>query len=67
MIELWGADGCPACKQAVKLLEKASFEWRYVDVSKTNFEGMIPRLVLEDGTHIVNLGPINTYIKENKK
>ena len=67
MIELWGSDACPSCKQAVMLISKIPIEWKYVDVAVTNFEGEIPRLILEDGTHIVGLGPINNYLKEWKK
>ena len=63
MMELWGADACVSCGQAKMLLQKTPLEWRYVDVSTTGFEGRIPRLVLEDGTNIVDLGPINSFIK----
>jgi len=64
MIELWGADSCTACIQAKKLLEKTNLKWKYVDVAKTGFEGRIPRLKLDDGTEIVDLGPINAFIKK---
>ena len=67
MIEIWGADSCPSCKQALALLLRALIEFRYVDVSKTDFEGEIPRIILEDGTHIIGLGPINNYIKQWRK
>lgn len=66
MMELWGANSCVACVQAKMLLENTplDLEWRYVDVSTTGFEGRIPRLVLEDGRHIVDLGPINAFVKQ---
>lgn len=64
MIELWGADACVACVQAKMLLQKTSLEWKYVDVSTINFEGRIPRLVLDDGRIIIDLGPINVFVKQ---
>lgn len=64
MIELWGADTCIACKQAVQLLSRTQVRWRYIDVSKTNFEGEIPRLILENGQEIIGLGRINTYVRK---
>ncbi len=67
MFELWGFDSCIACKQAADLLSKTPLEWRYVDVIKTKFTGMCPRLVLEDGTHIEGLGPINSFVKQKLK
>ena len=67
MMELWGAESCNACVQAKTLLQRTPLEWRYVDVANTGFEGMIPRLVLDDGTQIVNLGPINNFIKQELK
>ena len=67
MIELWGADACVTCGQAKMLLQKTPLEWKYVDVANTGFEGVIPRLVLEDGKNIVGLGPINTFVKQKMK
>ena len=64
MMELWGADSCVACGQVKRLLQSTPLEWRYVDVANTGFEGRIPRLVLEDGRHIVDLGPINAFVKQ---
>ena len=66
MMELWGADSCTACVQAKMLLQRTPLEWRYVDVANTGFEGRIPRLILDDGTHIVNFGPINNFIKQQE-
>ena len=63
-MELWGAASCNACVQARMLLDKTPFEYVYVDVANTGFEGLIPRLVLDDGQHIINLGPINNFIKQ---
>jgi len=67
MIELWGAEACVACGQAKMLLQKTPLEWKYVDVSNTGFEGRIPRLVLEDGRHVVDLGPINSFVKRKMR
>lgn len=67
MIELWGADSCVACSQAKMLLEKTPLECKYVDVANTKFEGEIPRLVLEDGRHVIGLGPINSFVKQRMK
>ncbi len=64
MIELWGADSCVGCVQVKMLLQKTPLEWKYVDVANTGFEGRIPRLVLEDGRHIADLGPINIFVKQ---
>jgi len=63
MIELWGTYSCVSCRQAVTLLQRAHVKFIYVDVSKTKFEGEIPRIVLEDGRHVVGLGPINSFVK----
>lgn len=64
MIEFWGADICPSCKQAQTLLSRTPIPYRYVDVSRINFEGEIPRIILENGNHIIGLGPINSFIKQ---
>jgi glutaredoxin len=64
MIELLGSDTCPSCKQAQMLLSKTPMPYKYVDVATINFEGEIPRLILEDKTELVGLGQINTYIKQ---
>jgi len=64
MMELWGADSCVSCVQAKMLMGKTPLEWKYVDVATTGFEGRIPRLVLDDGRVIVDLGPINNFIKQ---
>jgi len=64
MTELWGADSCPSCRQALTLLQRAHIEFRYVDVAKIAFEGEIPRVILGNGTQIIGLGPINNYIKQ---
>ena len=64
MMQLFGADSCIACKQAMTLLnEQTSLAWEYVDVAAINFEGEIPRLVLDDGRNIIGLGPINKFIQ----
>lgn len=63
MIELWGADSCPSCRQAQMLLSRTPLEFKYVDVASIKFTGEIPRLVLENGMHIVGLGPINNWVK----
>lgn len=67
MIELYGSDQCTACRQAANLLGQTPFEWKYVDVAKINFNGEIPRIVLENGQHIIGLGPINNWIKKEKE
>lgn len=67
MMELWGTDSCVGCGQAKTLLQKTPLEWKYVDVANTGFEGRIPRLVLENGKHIVDLGAINTFVKQKLK
>lgn len=64
MNELWGNEACTSCKQAFNFLQKTPFEFKYVDVSTLQFEGEIPRLVLEDGEHIIGLGPIIQYVKK---
>lgn len=66
MIELWGVESCIACKQATMLLEKANFKFKYVSVENTGFEGELPRLVFDDGTNIVGLGPIHRFIIQQR-
>jgi len=66
MIELWGVEACMACKQAIMLLEKANFKFKYVSVENTGFEGELPRLVLENGEHIAGLGPIHRFIIQQR-
>lgn len=63
MIQLWGNEACTTCRQAVNYLSKTPITWEYVDVAKTKFEGEIPRLVLEDGTHIVGFPKIIKKVK----
>jgi len=67
MMELWGAESCTACVQAKTLLQQTPLEWKYVDVANTGFEGRIPRLVLDDGRIIIDLGPINNFVKQELK
>lgn len=68
MMELWGADSCIACGPAKTLLQKTPLEWKYVDVSTTtNFKGLIPRLVLENGQHIKGLPAIESFVKKKLK
>jgi len=62
MIELWGSDDCEACNKAREFLGRTPLEWKYVDVATINFEGQIPRLILEDGTNIVDLPAIESYV-----
>ena len=67
MMELYGADNCESCVEAKNFLEQTPLEWKYVDVSTINFEGMIPRLVLEGGTHIVGLPGIKSFVKQKMR
>jgi len=63
MMELWGADSCEACNEIREWLSRTPLEWRYVDVATINFEGEIPRLILENGQQIVGLPGIKAYVK----
>jgi len=63
MMKVWGSDSCAGCKQAVMLMQKYGIPFEYVDVSKTDFEGEIPRLVLENGKEIIGLSDINKYLQ----
>ena len=67
MIELWGVEACTACKQAIILLQRTPLEFKYVSVENTGFQGELPRLILEDGMHIVGLGPIHNFINQKMK
>lgn len=64
MIELWGADDCPACVQARNLLSRTPIEFRYVDVATISFEGEIPRIILENREQIIGLPAIKNYITQ---
>ncbi|GAG84527.1 unnamed protein product [marine sediment metagenome] len=67
MIELWGANSCEACKPALKILQSSPLEFKYVGVENTGFEGELPRLVLEDGVHIVGLGRIHSFVNQKMR
>lgn len=62
MIELWGADDCSACVQARNLLSKTPIEFKYVDVATIQFEGTIPRVILENKQQVIGLPAIRNYI-----
>lgn len=61
MIELWGHPSCESCEQAKEFLGKTPIEWKYVQVTD-EFTGFIPRLVLEDGKHIISFPAIKNYV-----
>lgn len=61
MIELWCNDSCEPCDQVEMLLQKTPLKWKYVDVANTDFEGIIPWLVLEDGRSIVGKKRIEEF------
>ena len=63
MIELWGNDTCADCNYVRNFLDMTQFIYRYVDVATIQFEGDIPRLILEDGTVIIGPDPIINYVK----
>lgn len=63
MIELWGTDVCLPCKQAREYLEKTPIEFKYIDITKMDFEGVIPRLIL-DGKEIIGLPAIVSYANQ---
>ena len=63
MIQYWGTDSCEACKKVMNWLLTTPFEFEYLDVATTNFDGMIPRLVLEDGTHIIGPEQVKAYAR----
>lgn len=63
MIELWSHPACESCEDAKKYLQKTPLEWKYVQIG-TSFTGVIPRLVLENGEHIIGFPAIKTYIKK---
>lgn len=67
MIELWGADNCESCVEAKKYLQQTPLEWQPVDVATTLFEGMIPRLILENGDNIVGFPAIKGYVKRRMR
>lgn len=66
MIQLWGTDACTPCKQAKMLLDKHRIPYQWVDVRFINFNGIIPRLILEDGREIEGLPEINKYLRGRK-
>lgn len=61
MIEYWGSDKCEACKKTLEYIQTTPFEYQFVDVT-ADFEGLIPRLVLEDGTHIIGPQAVRQYV-----
>lgn len=61
MIELWGHPSCEPCNEAKVFLGRTPLEWKYVQVDE-NFEGTIPRLILEDGKNIVGMPAIKNYV-----
>jgi len=63
MIELWGSADCEACNIAREFLGRTPLEWKYIDVATIKFEGVIPRLILEDGQHIIDLPAIKNYVQ----
>ena len=67
MMELWGSEACKPCRYVLKLLEGTPLNFRYVDVGRIHFEGSIPRLVFDDGTQIIGVGPIHVFINEKLK
>jgi len=67
MMELYGADDCESCVEAKNFLGKTPLEWKYVDVSTINFEGQIPRLVLENGQNIKGFPAIKSFVKQKMK
>ena len=64
MMELYGADSCKSCGEAKRFLGQTPLEWKYVDVSTINFEGSIPRLVLENGQSIKGFPAIKSFVKK---
>lgn len=67
MMELYGAEDCKSCAEAKKFLGQTPLEWKYVDVSTIDFEGQIPRLVLENGANIIGYPAIRAYVKQKMK
>jgi len=63
MIELLGHWSCEPCLVAKELLGKTPLEWKYIQVDE-KFTGVIPRLVLENGHHIVGFPAIKEYVKK---
>lgn len=66
MIELWGHWSCDPCETAEAYLRKTSLEWKYVQVADS-FQGIIPRLVLENGDHVVGFPAIKQYVKRKMR
>ena len=66
MIELWGHPACESCEEAKKFMGQTPLEWQYVEVD-ASFEGMIPRLVFEDGNNIVGFPAIKEYVKQKMR
>jgi len=64
MIQLWGNEACTTCRQAADYLAKTPIDWMYVDVATIKFDGEIPRLVLENGTHIIGFPRIIQKVKQ---
>jgi len=63
IIELWSNPTCKCHEQAKALIGQTSLEWKYVDVYGTEFEGVIPRLVLKNGRHIIGIPAIKQYVE----
>jgi len=63
MIELWGHPACESCEDAKKFLGQTPMEWMYVQVGD-DFQGVIPRIILEDGSHIIGFPAIKAYVQQ---
>lgn len=63
MIELWSHPACESCEKAREFLGQTPIEWRYIQVGD-DFQGTIPRIVLEDGRHVIGFPAIKAYVKQ---
>lgn len=66
MIELWGHPTCDPCEIAKNYLGQTPLNVKYVQVAD-NFQGIIPRLILENGDHIVGFPAIKQYVKRRMR
>lgn len=66
MIELWGHPSCESCEEAKLFMGQTPLEWQYVEVD-SSFDGLIPRLVLENGINIEGFPAIKQYVKKTMK
>jgi glutaredoxin-related protein len=64
MIKYYGSDKCEACVKILEYMQSTPFEFEYVDVATINFEGHIPRFILDDGRNIVGPVAVKQYVDE---